>query len=119
MKTCGANQAPREDIMNDGAPGRDAYRDLARRLGFDADGTRVEGPVRGPHAGPSDETPLEKLHRLSQLMEALAQEIEALPSVTYQAQLWQQWTSIGARAAERRIAAAGVRNSGTPRRSSG
>ncbi len=106
--------------MNDGDPGRDVYLDLARRLGFQSAGATVEGPVRGPHAGPSDETPLEKLHRLSLLMEALATEIESLPSLTYQAQLWQQWTSIGSRAAERRIASSGVRNRGAvPRRSSG
>ena len=106
--------------MNHGDPGRDDYLDLARRLGFQAAGATVEGPVRGPHAGPSDETPLEKLHRLSLLMEALATEIESLPSVTYQAQLWQQWTSIGTRAAERRVASAALRNRGAvPRRSSG
>ncbi|NLD54706.1 MAG: hypothetical protein GX652_08625 [Burkholderiaceae bacterium] len=106
--------------MNDGDQGRDDYLDLARRLGFQAAGAAVEGPVRGPHAGPSDETPLEKLHRLSLLMEALANEIGSLPSVTYQAQLWQQWSSIGARAAERRMAAAGSRRRGAvPRRSSG
>ncbi len=106
--------------MNDGDPGRDVYRDLAQRLRFQAGGATVEGPVRGPHAGPSDETPLEKLHRLSLLMEALANEIESLPSVTYQAQLWQQWSSIGSRAEQRRIASAGVRSRGAiPRRSSG
>ena len=106
--------------MNDGDPGRDVYLDLARRLGFHAAGAAVEGPMRGPHAGPSDETPLEKLHRLSLLMEALANEIGSLPSATYQAQLWQQWTTLGTRAAEQRMASAGLRNRGAvQRRSSG
>jgi hypothetical protein len=96
--------------MNDGDQGRDDFIDLAQRLGFDATRAKMEGPIRGPHAGPSDETPLEKLHRLSTLMEAVAAEIQALPSVTYQAQLWQQWASLGAGAASKRTKAAGLRS---------
>ena len=80
--------------MNERQPARDDYADLARRLGFDKAAVKTEGPARSPHAGPSDETPLEKLHRLSQLMETIAHEIETLRSVTYRAQLWQQWASI-------------------------
>ena len=49
---------------------------------------------RGAHAGPSDETPLEKLHRLSALMESVATEIESMRSATYRNQLWQQWAAI-------------------------
>ena len=45
--------------MNEKQPARDDYAELARRLGFDETAARSEGPVRGPHAGPSDETPLE------------------------------------------------------------
>lgn len=98
--------------MGDADRGRDDYADLAQRLGFDAARAKIEGPLRGPHAGPSDETPLEKLHRLSALIEAVAGEIRALPSVTYQAQLWQQWASLRADADARRVAAAGLRSPG-------
>jgi hypothetical protein len=80
--------------MNEKQPARDDYSDLARRLGFDKNAARIEGPVRGPHAGPSDETPLEKLHRLSALMESVATEIGGMRSATYRAQLWQQWAAI-------------------------
>ena len=85
--------------MND-KPARDDYADLASRLGFDKADVKVEGPVRGALAGPSDETPLEKLHRLSALMEAVATEIKTLRSGTYRAQLWQQWASIWLRIPE-------------------
>jgi hypothetical protein len=81
-------------MMNDKQPARDDYAELARRLGIDDKAARVEGPVRGAHAGPSDETPLEKLHRLSALMEAVATEIVSMRSATYRNQLWQQWTAI-------------------------
>ena len=80
--------------MNEKQPARDDYAELARRLGFDATAARDEGPHRGPHAGPSDETPLEKLHRLSALMESVAGEINSMRSATYRAQLWQQWAAI-------------------------
>ncbi len=103
--------------MNEKQPARDDYADLARRLGFDAAGARAEGPVRGNCAGPSDETPLEKLHRLSGLMESVATEIKTLRSPTYRAQLWQQWASIWLRIPEhqgsgRRMGSA---SRGTPR----
>jgi hypothetical protein len=80
--------------MNEKQPARDDFAELARRLGFDETAARIEGPVRGPHAGPSDETPLEKLHRLSALMESVAGEIQGMRSATYRAQLWQQWAAI-------------------------
>jgi hypothetical protein len=80
--------------MNEKQPARDDFTELARRLGFDENAARVEGPVRGPHAGPTDETPLEKLHRISALMESLATEIQGMRSATYRAQLWQQWAAI-------------------------
>ena len=86
--------------MNEKQPARDDYAELARRLGFDETAARTEGPVRGPHAGPSDETPLEKLHRLSALMESVAAEIHGMRSATYRAQLWQQWAAICQRRAE-------------------
>jgi hypothetical protein len=86
--------------MNEKQPARDDYSDLARRLGFDQADAKVEGPARGPLAGPSDETPLEKLHRLSALMESVATEIKTLRSATYRAQLWQQWASIWLRIPE-------------------
>ena len=70
------------------------YADLARRLGFAGTPATVEGPSRGPHAGPSDETQLEKLHRLSALLETVAGEIQTIRSATYRAQLWQQWAAI-------------------------
>jgi len=70
------------------------YADLARRLGLHQAAAKVEGPCRGPHAGPTDETPLEKLHRLSALMEGVAEEIQTLRSATYRAQLWHQWAAI-------------------------
>ncbi len=79
--------------MNEKQPAGE-YADLARRLGFDERAARIEGPVRGPHAGPSDETPLEKLHRLSALLETVAAEIQTMRSATYRAQLWQQWAAI-------------------------
>jgi hypothetical protein len=87
-------------MMNEKQPARDDYADLARRLGFDGNAVRAEGPVRGPHAGPSDETPLEKLHRLSALLETAAAEIQTLRSATYRAQLWQQWAAICRRRSE-------------------
>jgi hypothetical protein len=80
--------------MNEKQPAGDDFAELARRLGFDETAAKVEGPVRGPHAGPSDETPLEKLHRISALMESLAAEIQGMRSATYRAQLWQQWAAI-------------------------
>ena len=80
--------------MNDKQPVRDHYAVLARRLGFNRAAVTVEGPVRSACAGPSDETPLEKLHRLSALMEEMAGEIETLRSRTYRAQLWRQWASL-------------------------
>jgi hypothetical protein len=87
-------------MMNDKQPARDHYADLARRLGFNEADVKAEGPARGPFAGPSDETPLEKLHRLSALMEAVATDIKTLRSATYRAQLWQQWASIWLRIPE-------------------
>ena len=66
--------------MNEKQPARDDYAELAKRLGFDDNAASIEGPVRGPHAGPSDEAPLEKLHRLSALMEAVASEIDGMRS---------------------------------------
>ena len=86
--------------MNEKQPARDDYADLAERLGFDKAAVRVEGPIRGACAGPTDETPLEKLHRLSALREAVAGEIRTLRSGTYRAQLWQQWASIWLRIPE-------------------
>ena len=86
--------------MNGKQPQRDEYAALARRLGFDAAAVRPEGPSRGPHAGPSDETPLEKLHRLSALLETVAAEIQTLRSATYRAQLWQQWAMLCRRTPE-------------------
>jgi len=86
--------------MNEKQPRRDEYADLARRLGFDGTAARREGPLRGPHAGPSDETPLEKLHRLSALLETVAAEIQTIRSATYRAQLWQQWAAICRRRTE-------------------
>ncbi len=86
--------------MNEKQPARDDYADLADRLGFDRKAVKCEGPVRGEFAGPSDETPLEKLHRLSALMEAVGGEIRTLRSRTYRAQLWQQWASIWMRSPE-------------------
>jgi len=80
--------------MNEKQPQGDEYADLAKRLGFDGAAVRNEGPCRGPHAGPSDETPLEKLHRLSALLENVAAEIQTIRSATYRAQLWQQWAAI-------------------------
>lgn len=80
--------------MNEKQPAGNHYADLARRLGFQEAAVKVEGPSRGPHAGPTDETPLEKLHRLSALMEAVAGEIQTLRSATYRAQLWHQWAAI-------------------------
>jgi hypothetical protein len=87
-------------MMNEKQPAGGDYADLARRLGFDDRWPGKEGPVRGTHAGPSDETPLEKLHRLSALMEAVAVEIQSMRSATYRAQLWQQWAAICVRRPE-------------------
>ena len=89
-------------MMNEKKPGRDDYADLAGRLGFDPTAAGVEGPVRRAYAGPSDETPLEKLHRLSSLIESVAAEIRTVRSATYRAQLWQQWASIWRRRPEQR-----------------
>jgi len=81
-------------MMNEKQPAGDDYADLARRLGFDRTAAGKEGPMRGRYSGPSDETPLEKLHRLSALMETVAVEIQSMRSATYRAQLWQQWAAI-------------------------
>lgn len=86
--------------MNEKQPARDDYADLADRLGFNQGAAKSEGPVRAPLAGPSDETPLEKLLRLSALMDTLASEISTLRSATYRAQLWQQWAAIWLRRPE-------------------
>ena len=75
-------------------PTDDDWRHLAARLGIDLDRPGVDGPRRGPLAGPSDEAPLDKLLRLSAQMEQMAAEIESLRSATYRAQLWQQWRSL-------------------------
>jgi len=91
-------------MMNEKQPQGDEYADLARRLGFDGAAVRSEGPSRGPHAGPSDETPLEKLHRLSALLENVAAEIQTIRSATYRAQLWQQWAAICQRRPEQQRA---------------
>ena len=80
--------------MNEKQPAANEYANLARRLGFDGSAAGKEGPVRGRYAGPSDEMPLEKLHRLSALMESVALEIQSMRSATYRAQLWQQWAAI-------------------------
>lgn len=80
--------------MDEKPPAGDDYADLARRLGFDRNRSGKEGPTRGRYAGPSDELPLEKLHRLSALMETMAVEIQSVRSATYRAQLWQQWTAL-------------------------
>lgn len=80
--------------MNEKRPAGGDYADLARRLGFDGAVAGKEGPVRGLYAGPSDETPLEKLHRLSATIEAISAEIQSMRSATYRAQLWQQWAAI-------------------------
>lgn len=103
--------------MNERQPARDDYADLARRLGFNGAHIKSEGPVRGPCAGPSDETPLEKLHRLSALMEMVATEIKTLRSSTYRAQLWQQWASIWLRIPEHQGSGKRVGSApgGTPR----
>ncbi len=90
--------------MDEKQPAGDDYADLARRLGFDSNAPGIEGPVRGRYAGPSDEMPLEKLHRLSALMEAMAVEIQSVRSATYRAQLWQQWTAICLRRPEQKNA---------------
>lgn len=88
--------------MNEKQPARDDYADLADRLGFKQCAAKTEGPARGALAGPSDETPIEKLLRLSSLMEMTAAEITTLRSATYRAQLWQQWASIWLRRPEHR-----------------
>ena len=77
-------------------PGRDPgdWQALVHRLGIDPDRAAVEGPRRGPLAGPSDEAPLDKTMRLSAQMEQLAAEIAGLRSATYRAQLWQQWDAL-------------------------
>lgn len=72
----------------------DDWRGLAGRLGIDLNREPVAGPARGPLAGPTDETPLDKLMRLSVQMEQLAIEISSLQSGTYRAQLWQQWDKL-------------------------
>lgn len=77
--------------MNEPRPTDDDWRGLASRLGIDLNRQPVDGPQRGPLAGPSDEAPLDKMMRLSAQMEQIAIEIASLPSLTYQAQLWQQW----------------------------
>ncbi|MGE0799254.1 MAG: hypothetical protein AB7G13_26520 [Lautropia sp.] len=69
----------------------DVYGALARRLGFDPVAVGVEGPVRGPLMGPSDESPIDTLLRLSIQLESIATEIRVLGRDDYQAQLWQQW----------------------------
>ena len=88
--------------MNEKQPARDYYAELAKRLGFKDNAASIEGPVRGPLAGPSDEAPLEKLHRLSALMESVASEIDGMRSTTYRAQLWQQWAAICQRGRDHR-----------------
>jgi hypothetical protein len=92
-------------------PPRDEYSDLARRLGFDGAAAKVEGPSRGLYAGPTDETPLEKLHRLSALLELVAAEIQTMRSATYRAQLWQQWVTIWRRRPEQQRAQKRLRSS--------
>lgn len=75
-------------------PRDDDWRGLARRLGIDLERPAVDGPIRSPLAGATDETPLEKMMRLSTQMELLAAEVGSLASATYRAQLWQQWYSL-------------------------
>lgn len=72
----------------------DDWRELAERLGIDLDREPAAGPSRGPLAGPTDETPLDKMMRLSSQMEQIAIEIDSLQSATYRAQLWQQWDKL-------------------------
>ncbi len=72
----------------------DDWTSLTRRLGIDPTRGATEGPRRGPLAGPSDETPLEKTMRLSAQLEQLAAEIGSVRSATYRAQLWQQWEAM-------------------------
>ena len=72
----------------------DDWRGLAERLGIDLAREPVVGPSRGPLAGPSDETPLDKMMRLSTQMEQIAIEIASLQSATYRSQLWQQWDKL-------------------------
>src|SRR5690606_38640979 len=62
------SESREESTMSEKQSAR-SYAELAKRLGFDGRGAKVEGPVRGPLAGPGDETQLEKLHRLSAVME--------------------------------------------------
>ena len=80
--------------MDERQPAGDVYGALAKRLGVDPSRPPPEGPVRAPGAGPSDETALEKLLRLSAQLEQTAAEIRTLRSATYRAQLWQQWAAI-------------------------
>lgn len=82
-------------FSNPGAdPSGNDWRGLAGRLGIDLQKAPVEGPCRGPLAGPTDETPLAKMLRLSAQMEELAAEIASLRSATYRAQLWHQWDAL-------------------------
>ena len=89
------SDSPR-DPSRDSAPGpsADDWAFLSRRLGIDPSRAGAEGPRRGPLAGPSDETPLEKTMRLSAQLEQLAAEIGMVRSATYRAQLWQQWEAM-------------------------
>lgn len=75
-------------------PAEDDWQGLARRLGIDLEREPAAGPERGPLAGPTDETPLDKMMRLSTRMEEIASEIAAVASATYRAQLWQQWEAL-------------------------
>lgn len=82
-------------FSNPGAdPSGNDWRRLAGRLGIDLQKAPVEGPRRGPLAGPTDEAPLHKMLRLSAQMEELASEIASLRSATYRAQLWHQWDAL-------------------------
>jgi hypothetical protein len=67
------------------------YGSLAARLGFDPVAVGVEGPVRGPMMGPSDEAPIDAVLRLSMHLESIAAEIRALGQTDFQDQLWQHW----------------------------
>lgn len=75
-------------------PAEDDWRGLAQRLGIDLEREPASGPARGPLAGPTDETPLDKMMRLSTQMEQIANEIDSLQSATYRSQLWQQWDKL-------------------------
>lgn len=83
-----------DPASNPSGASADDWAVLSQRLGIDPTRIIAEGPVRGPLAGPSDETPLEKTMRLSAQMEQMAAEIASVRSITYRAQLWQQWDAL-------------------------